>query len=208
MKKMLILDDHYIFRKGLKQVIAESSNINVTDEAVTNEEALEEVTKKDYDLVLLDISSPGKGLSVLKELKARKPDLPVLVLGIYPEEQYLVQALRAGASGYLSRACAPGELLKALKEVSLGGKYVNSSIARKFVFGLSRDTSAASHKALSDREYQVMCLIAQGKTSKEISCQLKLSTKTISTYRSRVLEKLKLKNNSDLIRYVLAHDLI
>jgi len=209
MTKILVADDHAVVRQGLKQILDETPDIVVADEAGSAQEVLDKVLENDYDVVLLDISMPGRsGLDILKELKKIKPAVPVLVLSIHPEEQYAVRVLRVGASGYLNKDCAPDELIRAIKRVSLGGRYVSSSLAEKLAFDLEPGREKPLHEALSDREFQVLCMIASGKTVKEIAGELSLSVKTVSTYRSRVLEKMKLKNNAEVMRYAIQNRLI
>jgi two-component system invasion response regulator UvrY len=209
MIKILIADDHPIVRKGLKQILAETPNIIVAGEANNGAEVLTKVLKNEYDMVLLDISMPGRdGIDTLKELKDLKPNLPVLVLSIHPEDQYAVRVLRAGAYGYLTKESAAEELISAIRTVSLGRKYISPSVAEKLVFNLNNNAPKQPHEKLSDREYQVMDLIASGKTVKEISEDLSLSVKTISTYRARILEKMKMKNIAELIRYAIKNGLV
>lgn len=209
MIKILIADDHAIVREGLKQIIRETSDIVVADEASNGQEVLEKVWKNDYDVVLLDISMPGRsGLDILKQLKSQKPELPVLILTVHPEEQYAVRVLRAGASGYLTKESAPDELIKAIRKVSMGRKYVSSTLAEKLATEVDIISEKPLHQALSDREYEVMCMIASGKTVKEIAEELCLSIKTISTYRSRILEKMKMKSNAELIHYAIQNRLV
>ena len=209
MIKILIADDHPIVRKGLKQILAETPNIIVAGEANNGAEVLTKVLKNEYDMVLLDISMPGRdGIDTLKELKDLKPNLPVLVLSIHSEDQYAVRVLRAGAYGYLTKESAPEELISAIRTVSLGRKYISPSVAEKLVFNLNNNAPKQPHEKLSDREYQVMDLIASGKTVKEISEDLSLSVKTISTYRARILEKMKMKNIAELIRYAIKNGLV
>ena len=211
MKKIniLIADDHPIVREGLKQIISETSDMTVADEAGNGQETLELVRKKEYDLLLLDISMPGRsGLEILKELKSEYPKLPVLILSIYPEEQYAVRAFRAGASGYLTKASAPNELISAIKKIVSGGRYVSESLAEKLTYYLDEDSSRPPHDLLTDREYQVMLMLGSGKTVKEIAEELFLSVKTISTYRTHILEKMKMKNNAEVTLYVVKNKLI
>lgn len=209
MIKILIADDHAIVREGLKQILAETADMLVFGEATNGREVLEQVRKEDFDLVLLDIAMPGKdGLDTLKELKMEKPKLPVLVLSIYPEEQYAVRLLKAGAAGYLTKESAPEELIAAIRKVSQKGKYISASLAEKLAFYLEADVEKPIHEMLSDREYKVMLLIASGKTVKEIADELCLSIKTISTYRVRALNKMGLKNNSEFTYYALKHGLV
>ena len=208
MLKILIADDHPVFRRGLKQIIAETTDIVVADEAADGLEVLSKVKVGDFDVVLLDISMPGKtGIEVLAQLKYERPKLPVLMLSMHPEEQYAVRALRAGASGYLTKESAPDELVAAIRKVSTGGKYVSSSLAERLA-SLLQKAEQLPHDILSRREYQVMCLMASGKTVSEIAKELSLSVKTISTYRSRILEKMKMKNNAELTRYAINNSLI
>ena len=207
--RLLIGDDHAVVRKGMKQILAETRDIVVADEASNGREVLEKVQKNDFDMVLLDISMPGRdGLEVLKELKNLKPRLPVLMLSMYPEEQYAVRSLRSGASGYLTKDSAPDELISAIRKVSSGGKYVSASLAEKLAQKLGADEEKPPHEVLSDREYQVMCMIASGKTVKEIGEELSLSVKTVSTYRSRILSKMRMKVNAELTRYAIDNKLV
>lgn len=209
MIKILIADDHPIVRKGLKQILAETPNIIVAGEANNGAEVLKKVLKNEYDMVLLDISMPGRdGIDTLKELKDLKPNLPVLILSIHSEDQYAMRVLRAGAYGYLTKESAPEELISAIRTVSLGRKYISPSVAEQLVFNLDNNAEKRPHDKLSDREYQVMHMIASGKTVKEISEDLSLSVKTISTYRARILEKMKMKNIAELIRYAIKNGLV
>lgn len=207
--KILIADDHPIVRAGFKQVISDTPDMLVADEAGNGQEVLNLIGKKDYDLVLLDISMPGRsGLEILKDLKSEKPKLPVLILSIYPEEQYAVRALRAGASGYMTKASAANELIAAIRKISAGGKYISASLAEKLAFYLDGDATRPPHETLSDREYQVMLMIASGKTVTEIADELCLSVKTISTYRTHILDKMKMKNNAEITLYAVQNKLV
>ncbi len=209
MIKVLVADDHTIVRKGIEQIIVETDDIVVADEARNGQEVLEKVLKNDYDLVLLDISMPGKdGLDVLKELKNRRPKLAVLMLSMYPEEQYAVRALRSGASGYLTKDSAPDELIAAIRKVSSGRKYISVSLAEKLAAKLELHQAQALHEQLSDREYQIMCMIASGKTQTKIADALSLSIKTISTYRTRLLKKMRMKSNAEITRYAIENKLV
>ncbi len=162
------------------------------------------MSKNDYDVILLDISMPGRsGLDVLKELKGQKPKLSVLVLSIHPEEQYAVRVLKAGASGYLTKESAQDELISAIQKVSTGRKYISASLAERLALDLEMDAERPLHESLSDREYQVMCMIASGKTVKKIAEELFLSVKTVSTYRARLLDKMRMKSNAELIHYAI-----
>jgi DNA-binding NarL/FixJ family response regulator len=209
MLKILIADDHPVVRRGLKQIIADTPDMAVGDEATNGWEVLNKVRAGDYDVVLLDIAMPGKdGLDVLTQLKHEKPRLPVLMLSMYPEQQFAVRALRAGASGYLTKESAPDELVGAIRKVSAGGKYVSSALAEKLALDLQGGGKQPPHETLSDREYRVMCLIASGKTVTEIARELSLSVKTISTYRRRILDKMKMKNNAELTHYTISRRLV
>jgi len=209
MIKILIADDHPVVRKGLKDIIEEAPDMVVGGEARNGQEVLENVRKSDYDVVLLDISMPGRsGLEILKELKSEKPELSVLILSVHPEEQYAVRVLKAGASGYLTKESAPDELIAAIRKASIGRKYISSSLAEKLAFDLEIDAEKPLHETLSDREYEVMCMIASGKTISEIAEELFLSVKTISTYRSRILEKMRMKSNAELTHYALKNRLV
>jgi DNA-binding NarL/FixJ family response regulator len=209
MIKILIADDHPVVRKGLKEIIQAIPDMTVSGEASNEQEVLENVRKIDFDVVLLDISMPGKsGLDVLKELKRGKPELPVLILSIHPEEQYAVRVLKAGASGYLTKDSAPDELITAILKVSRGKKYISASLAEKLAYDLEIGAEKPLHETLSDREYEVMCLIASGKTIKEIAEELYLSVKTISTYRARILEKMNMKSSAELTHYAIKLGLV
>jgi len=209
MIKILIADDHAIVREGLKQIVADTSDMIVTAEASDGHEVLALMSQDNYDVVVLDMAMPGlSGLDILKQIKRETPKLPVLILSVYPEEQYAVRALKAGASGYLTKERAPDELITAIRKVSMGGKYITSSLAEKLAFELEVDTEKPPHKTLSDREFQVMCMIAKGRTIKNIAEELFLSPKTVSTYRSRILEKMKMKSNEELTHYARNNHLV
>ena len=209
MIRVLVADDHAILRKGIKQILAEIPGVEAVDEAANGQEALSKVAKERYDLVLLDIAMPGRsGLDILKQLKTEKPNLPVLILSMHPEEQYAVRALKAGASGYLTKESAPDELITAVQKILQGGKYVTESLAEWFVSELGKPANKPPHHTLSDREYEIMCMIAAGKSLTEIGEELALSVKTVSTYRSRVLSKMNMKSNADLTRYALENSLL
>jgi two-component system invasion response regulator UvrY len=209
MIQILIADDHAIVRKGLKQILSETSGMVVAGEAANSRQCLELVWKNDFDMVLLDIAMPGRGgMDILKQLKHEKPKLPILMLSMYPEEQYAVRALKAGASGYLTKESAPKELISAIRKVSQGGKYVSASLAEKLAVYLETDAEKPVHETLSDREYQVMLMIASGKTVKQIADELSLSVKTISTYRARTLIKMGMNNNTEIIYYAIKQKLV
>ena len=209
MIKILIADDHAIVREGLKQILSESLDLVVVAEASSGQEVLEKISKNDLDLVVLDIAMPGRGgLDILKEIKTQKPRLPVLMLSMYPEEQYAIRVLKSGASGYLTKESAPSELVMAIRQISQGKKYISPSLAEKLAIDLELSPDKLPHEILSDREYQVMCMIASGKTLKEIADGLSLSIKTISTYRSRILEKMNMKTNAELTHYAIKSNLV
>jgi len=209
MIKVLIVDDHAVVREGIKQIASETSDIVVADEACNGQEVLSKVRKGNFDVVVLDISMPGRsGLDILKQLKSQRPELPVLILSIHPEDQYGIRALKAGASGYLSKESAPDELVAAVRKVAQGRKYITFSLAERLTFNLGIDAEPPPHETLSNREYEVMCMIASGKTVTEIAEELSLSVKTISTYRSRILEKMQMQKNAELTYYAIKRGLI
>jgi two-component system, NarL family, invasion response regulator UvrY len=209
MIKILIADDHTIFREGLKHILAEYPDLVVADEANNGQEVLDKIWKNNYDMVLLDITMPGMtGLEVLKQLKNDKPKLPVLILSMHPEEQYAVRVLRAGASGYLTKESAPDELIVAIRKISQGRKYITSSLAERLASEFEADSEKPLHDILSDREYQVLRMIAAGKTVKHIAKELSLSIKTVSTYRTRIMEKMNMKTNAEVMHYVIKHQLL
>jgi two-component system invasion response regulator UvrY len=209
MKKILVVDDHAVVRRGLQQIVSDSLDVVLVNEAKNGEEALAQVQKTRHDLVLLDISLPDRtGIDVLKDLKAIQPDLPVLMLSIHPEEQFAIRALRAGASGYLTKACPPEELILAIRKILAGEKYVSANFAQRLISNLNKAGPNLPHQNLSDREHQVMCMISQGRTPKQIASELKVSIKTVSTYRSRILEKMNMQSNAEITRYCLEHELI
>jgi DNA-binding NarL/FixJ family response regulator len=208
MIKILIADDHAIVRKGLKQILEEMPGKVASDEARNGQEVLQKIWDDNYDMVLLDISMPGSsGLDILKQLKSERPDLKILVLSMHPEEQYAIRALKAGASGYLTKESTPHELVKAIRKISAGKKYVSASLAETIASHLDVMSEKPLHEILSDREFEVMRKIASGKTVKEIAGELSLSVKTISTYRARILEKMKMKNNAQLTYYAIHNKL-
>lgn len=207
--RILVADDHAIFREGLKQVIGMSVDMDVVDEAVNGQELLSKVQNNEYDIVILDVTMPGRnGLDVLAELKNLKPKLPVLVLSMHPEEQYALRAYKSGASGYLTKGSPSNDLLDALHKISLGKKYVSSALAESLVCGLSEPKQLDLHHSLSNREYQVMSMIASGKTVGKIADELSLSVKTVSTYRAHILRKLNMHNNAEMTRYVIENKLL
>ena len=210
MIKILIADDHAIVREGLKQIVAEVPDMVVAGEAVDGREVLAIVEQEDWDVILLDIAMPGRGgLDVLKQLRRERPGLPVLVLSMYPEEQYAVRAIKASASGYLVKESAPEELVAAIRKAALGGQYISPSLAETLAFHLETDSrGVVPHEALSDREYQVMLMLASGKTVTEIAGELAFSVKTIATHRSRLLKKMRMKTNAELTYYAVKQGLV
>ena len=209
MIKVLVVDDHPIVRQGLKQVISEESDMAVLGEAQNSQEVFELIREQDWDVVVLDITMPGRGgLDVLRDIKHEWPKLPVLMLSVHPEDQYAVRTLKAGASGYLTKESAPEELVRAIRKILRGGKYVSSTLAEKLAFHLESETERPLHESLSDREYEVMLMIASGKTISAIAGEMSLSVKTVSTYRARILEKMQMKGNADLTYYVIKNRLL
>jgi DNA-binding NarL/FixJ family response regulator len=207
--RILLADDHTVVRHGLKQILAEEYNGAVFGEARNAQEALDLVGKERWDIVVLDITMPGRsGLEVMREIKKRRPRLPVLVLSIHPESQFAVRVLKLGAAGYMTKESAAEELVGAVKKVLAGGRYVSASLAERLATDLSSDAARPPQELLSDREFQVLRLIASGRIVSEIARELALSVKTISTYRTRILEKMRLRNNAELMHYALQHQLV
>lgn len=207
MIKVLIVDDHAIVRKGLRHIAEESKQIEV-GEAGDGAEALNKLRTERWDVLVLDINLPGRnGLDVLQTARDMYAKLPVLVLSGHSEDQYAVRVLRAGASGYMSKDAAPDQLVAAIQKVMNGGKYISLALAEQLAFELSENNDRLPHEKLSAREYRVLIMIGEGKAVGEIAAELLLSVKTVSTYRARVLEKLNLQNNAQLMRYVMDHGL-
>jgi len=206
--RVLIVDDHPIVREGLKQVLAECDSPVVTGEACSGQEALSMARTGNWDVVVLDISLPDRsGLDVLKQMKGYYPKLPILVLTMHAEEQYAVRVLRAGAAGYLTKDSEPTEMAAAIKKVASGGRYVSASLAEKLVFDMG-GMRERPHEALSDREFQVFCMLSSGERIKDIAEKLCLSVKTVSSHRARILTKMRMKNNAQLVQYALENKLI
>jgi two-component system, NarL family, invasion response regulator UvrY len=206
---IVVADDHAVVRRGLKEILADEHDMEIGAEASTAQELLDLVNQRSWDAVVLDISLPGRsGLEVLAELKRERPTLPVLVHTMHPEEQFARRALRAGASGYLTKDSAPTELVKALRKIVSGGKYVGAALAEVLAASMDAGAVEAPHQTLSDREFEVFRLLASGKTVSEAAEQLSLSVKTVSTYRSRILQKTNMKNNAELMRYALQHRIV
>jgi len=209
MIRVLIADDHAIVRQGLKLILSETSDLVVAGEADSGSNALKLARAGEWDVALLDISMPDKnGIDVLKMIKSEFPKHPVLMLSMHPEEHYAIRALKAGASGYLTKQSAPALLVTAIRQVASGRKYVSPELAEELANTLGADSDRPLHETLSDREYQVLCLIASGKPLSDIAETLSLSAKTVSVYRARLLEKMKLKNNAELTHYGIKHQLV
>ncbi len=206
--KILVADDHPIFRQGLKNTFSETTDIEVVSEASDGNELLEKIKGEDASLVLLDITMAGKSsLDTLKQLKIEMPKLPVLVLSVYSEDHYAVRFIKAGASGYLNKESSPEILMEAVRKVASGGKYVSPELKEKLAFDFTNHDKQP-HEFLSDREYQVFCMIGSGLSLTEIGKELSLSVKTIGTHRTHILEKMKLKNNAQLIQYAILNNLV
>lgn len=209
MIKILIADDHPVVREGLKQIISKAVDMNVAGEALDGMQVLQMIEKENWDVIVLDIGMPGKdGLEVLKDIKKQKPELPVLILSMFPEEQIAVRTFKVGAAGYMNKETAPKELVNAIRKIYDGGKYVSPSLAEKLVADLDSDAEKKPHDLLSDREFQVLRMIASGKDVDEIADELFISVKTVRTYRDRILDKLKLKNDVEIARYAMKNKLL
>lgn len=206
---VLIADDHAIVRQGLKQILSETDDLLVAGEADDGAEALNLARQQTWDVFLLDVSMPNRnGIDTLKQLKKEFPRLPVLILSMHPEEQYAVRALKAGASGYLTKQSAPELLVTAIRQVASGKKYVSPAVAQQLAEAISDNTDKSPHERITDREYQVLVLISTGNTLTQIAEKLSLGVATVSTYRARLLEKMGLKSTAELIRYGLEHGLV
>jgi two-component system invasion response regulator UvrY len=207
--RILIADDHAVFRRGLRETLTEAFSRVTFGEAKTAQETLELARRQNWDVVILDISMPGKsGLDILDDLKRLRPGIPILLLTMHPEQQFARRALKAGAAGYLTKDSVTEELKEAVKKIVAGGRYVSATLAEKLAVDLRQGADLPLHELLSDREFQVLRMIASGKSVKDISDELSLSVKTVSTYRSRILEKTGLKTNAELIRYALQTQLV
>jgi DNA-binding NarL/FixJ family response regulator len=207
--KILIADDHAIVRHGLKQILADEFKKADFGEARNGQEVLDFIWKENWDVVVLDITMPGRsGLEVLKEIKKARPRLPVLVLSMHPEDQFAVRVLKSGASGYMTKESAPNELVGAIRKIMAGGRHISTSVAEIMASYITLDSQRPPHEQLSNREFQVMRLIASGKTVSEIARMLSLSVRTISTYRARILEKTGMKTNAELTHYAFQHQLV
>ena len=209
MIRILVADDHSVVRQGLKQIIADSPDMEIVGEAATSQEALELVRSGSFDLIILDISMPGQnGLEILRELKSESPALKVIILSMYPEEQYAIRSLRDGASAYLTKGSQPEELILAIKTVASGKRYITPSVADRLATYIEDNSKRPPHETLSDREMEILMLIGSGKQVSDIAEELNLSIKTVSTYRSRILLKMNMETNAQLIRYSLQHGLV
>ncbi len=209
MIKVFVADDHAVVREGIKHIFSEVPDIRISGEAGTGQEVIDAIGREDVDLLILDIAMPGRdGLDVLKHVKTLKPKLPVLILSMFPEEQYALRALKSGASGYMTKESIPHELVKAVRKVLNGGRYVSSSFSEKLLTEMVSDARRPLHEALSDREMQILRMIALGKTMRAIASELSLSIKTVYTYRARVLDKMGMQNNMELTHYATKHGLV
>jgi len=207
--KILIADDHAIVREGLKQIVAEEKDMIVAGEAENAETIMKLLEKEKWSIVILDINMPGRnGLEILKDIKQLYPDLPVLILSMFSEEQYGIRAIKAGASGYLKKVSAPDELVKAIRKIVNGGKYITETLADKLADTIGQINNELPHEKLSDREFEIMCSIALGKSAEEISEELSISVNTFYTYRNRILEKMSMKSNVELTQYAIRTKLI
>jgi DNA-binding NarL/FixJ family response regulator len=206
--RILIADDHAIVRSGLRQILSDSPDLVVAGEAENGVEAMHTLRDGSFDLVLMDVSMPDRnGIDTLKLVRKEFPRLPVLVLSMHPEDQYAIRALKAGASGYLTKQSAPEQLVTAIRQVASGKKYVSPTLAMELAHAITDDDERPPHEKLSDREYQTLVMIASGKTLTQIGEELNLSVKTVSVYRARLLEKMRMKNNAELTHYGLKHGL-
>jgi DNA-binding NarL/FixJ family response regulator len=207
--RVFIADDHDVVRQGIKTIISDASDLSVVGEAENGEQALKKIQGLDIDVVILDYDMPKKnGLDTLIELKATHPKLPVIILSVFPEDHYGIRFLKAGASGYLGKSNVSQQLIEAIRRVANGGKYISPNLADKLVSGLNKDSDKLLHENLTDREFQVFNLLAAGNRLKEIGEELHLSVNTVSTYRGRILEKMEMKTNADIIRYAIKNKLI
>lgn len=209
MIRVLVADDHAVVRRGVADIVNEAAGMAVTGEASTGRQVLQAVARDDYDVLVLDVDMPeGDGLDVLGQLRGSHRAPAILILSVYPEKQFAVRALQAGAAGYLTKNSVAEELVAAIRQVARGGRYITLSLAGVLATGVVRDGNSQLHQALSDREFQVLRLLATGKTRQEIAGELGLDRKTISTYRDRILKKLDLATTAELVRYALEHDLV
>lgn len=210
MINVLIADDHSVVRQGLKQIITDQKDMLICGEAESSAEVLRLVCEKTCDLIVLDITMPGgkSGLDLLSDILALRPTTRILILSMHAEEQFAIRALKSGASGYITKQSAAGELIRAIRKVQSGGKYISQSIAEQLAYFYSDDENKLLHEKLSDREFQVLRMIGEGKTLREIADELLISEKTVGTYRTRILEKMNMSRNAELIRYAVKNNLI
>jgi DNA-binding NarL/FixJ family response regulator len=209
MIKIIIADDHSVVRQGLKQIVSEVAHMVISDEASNGNELFEKVLKNHYDVIVLDVKMPETNIiDLIKNIKLHKAHIPILILSMYPEEQYAVRVLKAGASGYLTKESAPKELVSAIQKIAHGGKYISPKLAEQLADQLGDHFERPKYEILSDREFQVFCMIASGKSIKSIAEDLYLSDKTVSTYRARVLQKMKMKNNAELTHYAFKQNIV
>lgn len=207
--KVYLADDHLLIREGLKKILSSQNDFMVIGESGNPDEVIDFFNNNFADILILDLNMPGRsGLDVLKLVKKLKPETKILVLSMYPEDQFAERTIKAGASGYITKESASEELLKALNKIAHEGTYVSNSFAEKLIFKKKVETESKPHEVLSDRELQIMILLAKGKTQVEISNELALSTSTVNTYRARILEKLNFKSNAEIIRYAVQNNLI
>jgi two-component system, NarL family, invasion response regulator UvrY len=207
--QIFIVDDHAIFREGLRKVISDTPGMEVAGEAQSGPEALQKILSSNaYDVVILDLGLPGVGgFDVLRTLKTERPSLPVIIMSIHTEEEYAVMVLKESASGYLTKESVPADLIKAIQKAVVGGTYVSESLGERFAGKLLGRTENKPHESLSNKEYQIFCLIVEGKSIKEIANELSLARPTVSTYRTRILRKMNMKSNAELVRYAVKHNL-
>jgi two-component system invasion response regulator UvrY len=207
--KVLVADDHAVVRRGLRQILSETDDVEVAAEAATGAEVLERIRTQRFNVVVLDLNLGGtNGLELLVDIHRERPELPVLILTVYSEEQYAVRALRAGAAGFLTKESAPDKLLEAVRKIAAGGRWVSVELAERLADWVAHDRNRMPHEALSDREFQVLKMLASGKTVSQVAEELALSVKTISTHRMRILKKMAMKNNAELTHYAVRNGLV
>jgi DNA-binding NarL/FixJ family response regulator len=209
MIRLVVADDHTIVREGLKQLLSAAGDIEVVGEAQNGHEVMERVRGLDFDLLLLDMSMPGKsGIELIKQARSERPKLKILVLSMHEENQYAVRAIRAGASGYLTKESASRQLVDAIRKVASGGAFISAEVAQQLALGAMPDAQGPPHAALSDREYQIFLMIANGKSVSDIAAQLNLSAKTVSTHKANILQKMNMDTSMELVRYAIGHRLV
>jgi DNA-binding NarL/FixJ family response regulator len=209
MIRIVLADDHTIVREGLKQLLLAADGLEIVGEARDGHEAIKAVRELDFDLLLLDMSMPGKsGIELIKQVRAEKPKLRILILSMHEEQQYAIRAIRAGASGYLTKESASRQLVEAIRKVASGGAFISAEVAEQLALGAMPDAKGALHESLSDREFQVFRMIAEGESVSDIAERLHLSVKTVSTHKSNIMQKMRMETVGDLIRYALAHRLV